>query len=191
MPAAISDLYHASPPDGHALGWELLPAAALKGVELGAPSAVTLSPVAWLLFRSRPYWQEILPKLGCAGVVGGAVLGAGAMVAAAATYPTSSLKGLAVLARHSENERLDQWATLGAGAGAMLGTPGPGSLLFQEATWLPRLGGAAAMGVTFAVGAYWASLHPKAVPVLGHLPLTMQPNPAELQQVREALQQRQ
>ena len=64
----------------------------------------------------------------------------------------------------------------GVGAGAMLATPGPGSVLFQSATsWQLRLGGGMGLGAATAVLCFAISCHPAATPYLQYLPEGMQP----------------
>jgi len=64
----------------------------------------------------------------------------------------------------------------GAGSGAMLATPGPGSILFQNTKpWYLRLGGGVGVGSAVGIFCFAVSSHPSCEPYLKYLPTTMQP----------------
>eukprot|EP00928_Gymnodinium_smaydae_P083474 TRINITY_DN66709_c0_g1_i1.p1 TRINITY_DN66709_c0_g1~~TRINITY_DN66709_c0_g1_i1.p1 ORF type:complete len:182 (-),score=34.88 TRINITY_DN66709_c0_g1_i1:38-583(-) len=159
--------------DGKAsLGWVLFSRAAKQGALCGAACGLTAAPAVWLLQgRRRPLYHDLLPRGGLVGVCGGCALGALAMSAIAATSDSTHLQAMAAPA-DPKLDRLDRWTCTGACFGALMATPGPGSLLFHNTHWLPRLGGGAAVGL---VTAFLLELATRDPEVQRHLPASIVP----------------
>jgi len=177
----LADLSTPSPPNGSPLGWELLKASGQRCMQVGSVAGLVLSPAAWLLMKQRSpgvnihFYNEALPRSGSFGLVSGAVIGACSVLVMASRSGFGELQSHAILWNEVENERMNQWATLGAGTGGMFATPGPGSALFRETHWVPRLGGGIALGFGLGLAAFALSCQEIARPYLHYLPETMQP----------------
>jgi hypothetical protein len=161
--------------------WELVSASAQKGAQVGAVAGLLASPIAWVVLQQRPSpmrFFDVLPRGGSIGVVGGTLVGASIALGASMVLPTYDLEKWVKRAEEPENARLDQWAMLGAGVGALLSTPGPGSVLFTRAPWRFRIGGGVALGTSVMLSCFAASLHPAVAPNLHMVvPATMLPEP--------------
>lgn len=129
------------------LGFQLLDLWAKSGMQAGSAIGLAISPIAWLLSgRRRSFYHDVLPRAGCAGLVGGCALGCAAVLVAAATSTSHELHAWASHSQNPDVDRLNRWATGGAGIGALFSSPGPGSVLFHNTPWISRLGGGAAVG---------------------------------------------
>jgi hypothetical protein len=167
-----------------------------KGGQVGALAGVSLSPVAWLVQRmsmahSLRWYADVLPRMGAAGVCGGALAGAAASFTVASNFSEGERQAWAhatppddawMLAQDNvwlkptpENLRCKQWGIVGLATGVVLSTPGPGGSLFQETPWHWRLGGGAAVGVAVFTLGFAASCHPMSHDYLPWLPEGMQP----------------
>ena len=171
----LSDLHSPSPAGTTTLGLDLCSSYGQSGAQMGAVAGLALSPVAWLAVGRQNFYYGVLPRSGSIGLLSGALAGWVGVLLAASSSDLATMREYALRSREVEKERLNQWATLGAGTGAMFATPGPGSVLFHETHWLPRLGGGAAAGMVLGIACFSLSCQPAARPYLKHLPVGMQP----------------
>ena len=79
------------------------------------------------------------------------------MVGLALSTDRQYMQGLVSLAYEEDNDTLDRWSFAGAGFAGLVATPGPGSVLFHNTPWLPRLGGGCAVGLAMGVAVFAAS----------------------------------
>lgn len=175
---------------------ELVLAGAHKGLQVGSILGVALAPVIHIFTRHhlparrsqlRMLYYDVLPRSGFAGLIGGALIGAAKSYQ---VHEHNTAQQLQLWAhgdgttRHtwlrptSESRRRDQWESVGMGAGALVASPGTGSMLFQETAWLARFGGGLALGAAVGTLCYVASCHPALETSLTYLPVGMQPEVA-------------
>ena len=78
------------------LGWEIISPSAQKGLQVGAPSCMLLSPAVWLALRSRSpglsLYNDVLPRAGSAGLLIGALVGGTFALAAASKADCQELQ---------------------------------------------------------------------------------------------------
>lgn len=179
---------------------ELTLAGAHKGLQVGAILGLALSPIVHIAVRRhlparrsqlRLWYYDVLPRCGATGLAGGALVGAAKAYQIANSNTELQLQvwahgdsTTAGATRHtwlrptSESRRREQWDSLGTGIGALISSPGTGSMLFQETGWLARFGGGLAVGAAVGTLCFLASCHPALETSLEHLPAGMQPEGA-------------
>lgn len=157
----LSDLVSASTPHGRPLVQELWAASMYKGAEIATPGCLLLSPLGWLYLRQTSpgikFYDTVLPRAGCAGLFGGLAAGTLAVAGVALSTDREYMQGLVTLAYEEDNDTLDRWALAGAGFAALVASPGPGSVLFHNTPWMPRLAGGSALGLAMGVAVFAAS----------------------------------
>ena len=182
----LDDLWTTMPPHDKPLGWELATEFMQRGAHLGSLCGLAVSPAAWLAASRRSpsvnFYTSVLPHSAAAGLGCGLLAGGLAVFGAAACSDASELWAHALAAHEVEHARRNQWASVGAGTGAIFATPGPGSALFRDSHWIPRLGGGTAVGVALGLASFVLSCQPAARPYLHYLPVGMQPTKGRLEQ---------
>lgn len=178
----------------------LVLAGAHRGLQVGSTFGLAISPIVYGLVRKklpprrsafRSWYSDVLPLAGFVGLAGGALVGGAKAYRIAYENSDDALQlwahgGATFAEPHAwlrptaENERKDQWESVFVGGGALIASPGPGSILFSETAWLPRFGGGLAVGAAVGTGCFYASRHPRLAPhVKAYLPEGMQPKEAE------------
>ena len=174
----LADLASAGPPRGNSVGWELGCHFASEGAQAGAAAGVLGAPIVGLLRKVRgaaAFYYTVLPHASGIGMLGGVVVGGIATLAIGSSEDPERLQTRALTAHEVETSRRHQWAMLGAGAAGMLATPGPGSVLFQQTSWAPRLAGGTAIGLVFGLASFAATTLPAVQPLVRYLPAGLQP----------------